>query len=110
MARILLKPLLIVIQAYGMTKWFGIKLPVMMGVTFASAAPMVAMADAQPGVEGARMIFGAIDWRMAHGLHPLLESGILLTSITAVLLNFFFNGGKADEAGAIEAAKAAEAH
>jgi len=48
--------------------------------------------------------------QMAHGLHPLLESGILLTSITAVVLNFFFNGGKADEAGAIEAAKAAEAH
>jgi len=48
--------------------------------------------------------------QMAHGLHPLLESGILLTSITAVILNFFFNGGKADEAGAIEASKAAEAH
>ncbi len=48
--------------------------------------------------------------QMAHGLHPLLESGILLTSITAVLLNFFFNGGKADQAGAMEAAKAADAH
>ncbi len=48
--------------------------------------------------------------QMAHELHPLLESGILLTSITAVILNFFFNGGKANEAGAIEAAKAAEAH
>lgn len=48
--------------------------------------------------------------QMAHGLHPLLESGILLTSITAVVLNFYFNGGKADEAGAIEAAKAANAH
>ena len=48
--------------------------------------------------------------QMAHSLHPLLESGILLTSITAVVLNFFFNGGSADEAGAIEAAKAAEAH
>ena len=48
--------------------------------------------------------------QMSHELHPLLESGILLTSITAVVLNFFFNGGKADEAGVIEAAKAAEAH
>ena len=47
---------------------------------------------------------------MAHGLHPLLESGILLTSLSAVALNFFFNGGKADEASAMEAAKAAEAH
>jgi NCS2 family nucleobase:cation symporter-2 len=47
---------------------------------------------------------------MAHSLHPLLESGILLTAITAVLLNLYFNGGKADEAAALEAAKAAEAH
>jgi len=47
---------------------------------------------------------------MAHSLHPLLESGILLTAITAVLLNLYFHGGKGDDAGAIEAAKAAEAH
>ena len=48
--------------------------------------------------------------QMAHSLHPLLESGILLTAIAAVLLNLYFNGGKADEAAAIAAAKAAEAH
>ncbi len=48
--------------------------------------------------------------QMAHGLHPLLESGILLTAVAAVALNVFFNGTKGDTAGAIEAAKAAEAH
>lgn len=48
------------IQALGATQWFGIRLPVMMGVTFASVAPMVAMANANPGVLGAQMIFGAI--------------------------------------------------
>ena len=48
--------------------------------------------------------------QMAHSLHPLLESGILLTAIVAVLLNLYFNGGKADEAAAIAAAKTAEAH
>lgn len=48
--------------------------------------------------------------QMAHSLHPLLESGILLTSLSAVLLNLYFNGGEADERGAIEAARAAEAH
>ena len=37
----------------GMTRWFGIRLPVMMGVTFASVAPMVAMANTHPGVQGA---------------------------------------------------------
>jgi NCS2 family nucleobase:cation symporter-2 len=48
--------------------------------------------------------------QMAHSLHPLLESGILLTAISAVLLNFYFNGGKSDEASVIAAAKTAEAH
>jgi xanthine/uracil permease len=37
---------------------------------------------------------------MPHSIHPLIESGILLASITAVVLNAFFNGarGNADEA------------
>jgi NCS2 family nucleobase:cation symporter-2 len=48
--------------------------------------------------------------QMAHGLHPLLESGILLTAVAAVALNLFFNGSRGDTAGAVEAAKAAEAH
>jgi uric acid transporter len=48
--------------------------------------------------------------QMALPLHPLLESGILLTSIAAVALNLFFNGAKGDEAASIEAAKSAEAH
>ncbi len=48
--------------------------------------------------------------QMAHELHPLLESGILLTAVSAVLLNFYFNGGSGDAAGAVEAAKTAEAH
>ncbi|MDS9468311.1 nucleobase:cation symporter-2 family protein [Paracoccus sp. MBLB3053] len=49
-----------IIQSFGVTRWFGIQLPVMMGVTFASVGPMVAMANAYPGPDGARMIFGAI--------------------------------------------------
>ena len=52
--------LVTIIQSFGATQWFGIKLPVMMGVTFAAVGPMVAMANANPGVDGARMIFGAI--------------------------------------------------
>lgn len=49
-----------IIQSFGATQWFGIKLPVMMGVTFAAVGPMVAMANANQGPDGARMIFGAI--------------------------------------------------
>ena len=48
------------IQSLGVTQWFGIRLPVMMGVTFASVGPMLAMANATPGADGARLIFGSI--------------------------------------------------
>jgi len=47
---------------------------------------------------------------MAHQLHPLLESGILLTAVSAVVLNLYFNGSKGKASDAIEAAKLAEAH
>jgi len=47
---------------------------------------------------------------MPHDLHPLIESGILLASLCAVLLNLFFNGAQADDAAAVTAAKQADAH
>ncbi len=57
------------IQSLGATQWFGIRLPVMMGVTFAAVSPMVAMANTQGGGDGARAIFGAI---MAAGVISML--------------------------------------
>jgi NCS2 family nucleobase:cation symporter-2 len=47
---------------------------------------------------------------MPHSLHPLIESGILLASISAVLLNLFFNGAKEDEEAVVRAASQADAH
>jgi uric acid transporter len=47
---------------------------------------------------------------MPHALHPLLESGILLAALSAVLLNLFFNGARGNMADAVQAAKVAEAH
>jgi len=47
---------------------------------------------------------------MPHSLHPLIESGILLASLSAVLLNLFFNGANEDEAATIAAAKQADSH
>ncbi len=47
---------------------------------------------------------------MPHGVHPLIESGILLSSIAAVLLNLFYNGAREDTAATIAAAQQAEAH
>jgi NCS2 family nucleobase:cation symporter-2 len=52
--------LVTLIQSLGVTQWFGIRLPVMMGVTFAAVSPMVAMANVNSGAEGAQLLFGAI--------------------------------------------------
>ena len=38
--------------------------------------------------------------QLPHELHPLLESGILLAAIAAVLLNAFFNGDRLQRRGA----------
>ncbi len=73
--------LVTLIQSFGMTKWFGIKLPVMMGVTFAAVGPMVAVANAVPGVDGARAIFGA---GIGAGLIAML-----IAPIMSRLLRFF---------------------
>ena len=70
-----------IIQSLGLGPWFGIRMPVMMGVTFASVGPMVSIALANPGPDGARMIFGAI-----------IGAGILAMLIAPVmgrLLRFF---------------------
>ncbi len=73
--------LVTLVQSFGLTKWFGIKLPVMMGVTFAAVGPMVAIANAQGGVEGARAIFGAI---IGAGVVAML-----LAPVMSRLLRFF---------------------
>ena len=73
--------LVTLIQSLGMTRYFGIKLPVMMGVTFAAVGPIVAFANAMPGVEGARAIFGAI---IGAGIISML-----IAPVISKLLRFF---------------------
>jgi uric acid transporter len=73
--------LVTLIQSWGLTQWFGIRLPVMMGVTFAAVGPMVAMAGANPGETGAQMIFGAI---MGAGI-----ISIVIAPIVSRMLRFF---------------------
>lgn len=70
-----------IIQSLGATQWFGIKLPVMMGVTFAAVGPMVAMANANPGIDGARLIFGAI---IGAGI-----IGLIIAPLVSRMLRFF---------------------
>ena len=69
------------IQSLGATQWFGIRLPVMMGVTFAAVGPMVAMANTSGGPEGARSIFGAI---IAAGIISML-----IAPLVSKMLRFF---------------------
>ena len=69
------------IQSLGATQWFGIKLPVMMGVTFASVAPMVAIANANPGQTGAQLLFGSI---IGAGV-----LSILIAPVVSRMLRFF---------------------
>jgi NCS2 family nucleobase:cation symporter-2 len=73
--------LVTLVQSLGFTRWFGIKLPVMMGVTFAAVGPMVAFANAMPGVDGARAIFGAI---IGAGIVSML-----IAPVVSKLLRFF---------------------
>ena len=69
------------IQAFGATQWFGIKLPVMMGVTFAAVSPMVAIASSNPGTDGARLLFGAI---IGAGI-----ISIIIAPVVSRMLRFF---------------------
>ncbi len=69
------------IQSLGVTQWFGIRLPVMMGVTFAAVGPMVAIANGNPGTDGARMLFGAI---IGAGI-----ISILIAPLISRMLRFF---------------------
>lgn len=56
-----------IIQSLGLTPWFGIRMPVMMGMTFASVSPMIAIATT-PGL-GLQDVFGAV---IAAGIFGLL--------------------------------------
>jgi len=69
------------IQALGATQWFGIKLPVMMGVTFASVAPMVTIANTNSGQAGAQLLFGSI---IGAGI-----VSILIAPVVSRMLRFF---------------------
>ena len=73
--------LVTLIQSWGATQWFGIRLPVMMGVTFAAVGPMVAIANSMPGMAGAQAIFGAV---IGAGL-----ISILIAPYVSRMLRFF---------------------
>jgi NCS2 family nucleobase:cation symporter-2 len=107
----------------------------MMGVTFASVAPMVAMANNNPGVQGAGLIFGAfigagvisiliapIVSRMLRFFPPVVTGTIIAVigiSLMRVGINWIFGNPfgptapsivRPENAAWLEAAKLADAH
>ena len=88
------------IQSFGLGP-FGIRLPVMMGVTFASVSPMLAMA-AQPGI-GLNGIYGAVIVAGIFGmlvapfisrllpLFPAVVTGSIITVIGITLMRVGIN-------------------
>ncbi len=73
--------LVTLIQSLGVTQKFGIRLPVMMGVTFASVAPLLSIANASPTAGGAQLIFGSI---MGAGIIAML-----IAPLVSRMLRFF---------------------
>jgi NCS2 family nucleobase:cation symporter-2 len=92
--------LITIIQARGLGM-FGIKLPVMMGVSFAAVSPMIAIGlDPQlglPGIFGATILAGIFSILIAPvfsrlmGLFPPVVTGIIITVIGVTLMRVGLN-------------------
>jgi NCS2 family nucleobase:cation symporter-2 len=93
---------------FGMVAATGIR--ILAGVDFKTSRNNLYIVAISIGAGMIPLVAPRWSQQMNHALHPLLESGILLTAIASVLLNLYFNGSQADEGAAIAAAKAAEAH
>jgi NCS2 family nucleobase:cation symporter-2 len=93
---------------FGMVAATGIR--ILSGVDFKGSAHNLYIVAISIGFGLVPLVAPRWTQQMAHGLHPLLESGILLTSISAVVLNLYFNGGKADTSDAVEASKSFGVH
>jgi len=93
---------------FGMVAATGIR--ILAGVDFKTNRFNALIVAVSIGVGMVPLIAPNFKQWMPHNLHPLIESGILLASMSAVLLNLFFNGAKGDVAGTVMAAKQADAH
>ncbi|EWS63612.1 Uric acid transporter UacT [Hydrogenophaga sp. T4] len=93
---------------FGMVAATGIR--ILAGVDYKSNRNNLFIVALSIGVGMIPLIAPNFKQWMPHAIHPLIESGILLASISAVALNLYFNGGRGDASAAIEAAKHADAH
>ncbi|MDD4886860.1 MAG: solute carrier family 23 protein [Thiomonas sp.] len=95
-----------IIQPLGLTPWFGIHMPVMMGMTFGNTLLIVALGI---GFGMIPLVAPQFFIHFPEVLAPMLHSGILLTAVVAFLLNAYFNGfGALDAKGLRNREHAAE--
>ena len=93
---------------FGMVAATGIR--ILGGVDFKTNRFNAMIVAVSIGVGMIPLIAPSFRQWMPHAIHPLIESGILLASITAVALNVFFNGASSDTSAAVNAARQADAH
>jgi NCS2 family nucleobase:cation symporter-2 len=96
------------IVMFGMVAATGIR--ILGGVDFAGNRNNALIVAVSIGVGMIPVIAPRYLQWMPHSIHILIESGIVLASIAAVLLNLIFNGAKGDTEAVVRAAKQAEAH
>jgi len=96
------------IVMFGMVTATGIR--ILSGVDFKGNRHNAMIVAVSIGVGMVPLIAPNFKQWMPHSLHTLIESGILLASLSAVLLNLFLNGATHDERAIITAALQVEEH
>ena len=96
------------IVMFGMVAATGIR--ILGGVDFKTSRHNALIVAVSIGVGMIPLVAPRYSQWMPHVIHPMIESGILLASVSAVLLNLFFNGAHHDSREAVEAALQADAH
>ena len=92
---------------FGMVAATGIR--ILAGVDFAKNRNNLFVVAVSIGFGMIPLVAPNFKQWMPHDIHPLIESGILLASLSAVLLNAFFNGTE-DQTEAIKAAASKADH
>ena len=92
---------------FGMVAATGIR--ILAGVDFARNRNNLFVVAVSVGMGMIPLVAPNFKQWMPVAIHPLIESGILLTSISAVILNAFFNGTE-EQTDAIKAAAAQADH
>jgi NCS2 family nucleobase:cation symporter-2 len=94
---------------FGMVAATGVR--ILSRVDFAGNRHNLFIVAISVGVGMIPLIAPKFNQWMPHAIHPLIHSGILLAAISAVLLNWFYNGAPhIDEDAVREAGHASDAH